>query len=178
MSPILSALDRLDAVLADLDLRLNNGERVAAAASVLTRRAELHDRFQQMAEEAAVACQAPFGGVTIVDDTWATLLACTTGSVYDEGSPTGDSFCQFVAGTGHSFMVEDSSRNPLTRSMPPSINPDWPVRAYYGSPVFSANGWPLGSFCIADTRPRRWRTAELLLVDAYAAQVTEMLREP
>lgn len=178
MSPIISALDRLDAVLADLDARLDNGERIIAARQVLARQDELHDVFKTMAEAAAKACHAPFGGVTIVDESRSTLLACTTGSVYDEGTRREESFCQFVAGTGRTFMVEDSAANPLTRHLPPSLNKAWPVKSYYGSPIFSPGGWPLGSFCIADTEPRRWRTAELLLVDAYAAQVTEMLREP
>jgi PAS domain S-box-containing protein len=52
--------------------------------------------------------------------------------------------------------------------------PELGVVAYAGVPLFTNDGHALGSLCVIDSKPRRWREEELAALEDLAAAMTEV----
>ncbi|MGI8437587.1 MAG: GAF domain-containing sensor histidine kinase [Chthoniobacterales bacterium] len=84
------------------------------------------------------------------------------------GSPLSHSFCQYVAAIGEPFVVEDARLHPLVREN--GAVADLGVIAYAGMPLTTEDGHTLGSFCVIDSKPRRWTARELEILRDFARQ--------
>lgn len=168
---VFARMDRLDEMIEHLEANLAASDRVEAARRVAARRSEMATGIVALTDEVAYAVDVPVCLVNVITDTMSVVMACS-GMVYDKGSQ--DTYCQYVAGSGHPFKVEDSRRNPLVRFLPATTDPMTPVRAYYGAPVYLGDQ-PVGAFCVADYKPRHWSRFEMDYVDAHADQVSGML---
>ncbi len=84
-------------------------------------------------------------------------------------TPLTHSFCQFVSILGEPLVVEDARQHPLVRDNLAVTEID--VIAYAGMPLTTADGYTLGSLCAIDHQPRRWTTAELGQLQAFADQI-------
>lgn len=172
---LVSAFDRLDRVLKDMDDRLDQSERLKAVSLVIQYKAEFSQLFSGWTSEVAAQLGAAFSSVSIVDADHSIILGVCGVDLDEQRYPREHSYCQYVAGTGYSFCVENSLLNPLVRFQRPSTDPGLKVMSYYGAPIFSSGHWPLGAFCVADTKARRWTPEEIGLVDFYARKVSEVL---
>lgn len=91
-------------------------------------------------------------------------------------TPRDESICGHVVGTNHRQVIEDTLKdrrfagNPMLR--------EHGLRFYAGVPVRSANGQPIGSLCVMDTKPRRISRADLRLLERVAKDVSERLAAP
>jgi len=79
------------------------------------------------------------------------------------------SFCQYVVMTGVPLLVEDAPAHPLVCDN--LAIRDLGVKAYLGVPLLSSDHYLLGSFCVIDTKPRRWQPHELDVVADFARLV-------
>lgn len=75
----------------------------------------------------------------------------------ERGTPLSHSFCQYVASSGQTLVVEDARSHGLVQDSP-AIQ-DLNVIAYLGSPI-RAQGRCIGSVCVVDRQPRRWRATD------------------
>lgn len=88
-------------------------------------------------------------------------------------TPREVSICGHVVGTNHRQVIEDTLKdrrfagNPMLR--------EHGLRFYAGVPVRAANGQPVGSLCVMDTKPRRISRADLRLLERTAKEVSERL---
>jgi DNA-binding response OmpR family regulator len=81
-------------------------------------------------------------------------------------TPLSHSFCQWVVSGQEDLVVDDARNHPGLKSN--LAVHDLAVIAYAGSPVFSKQGPPLGSFCVIDNKPRSWKPEELDILHCFA----------
>ena len=84
-------------------------------------------------------------------------------------TPLSHSFCQHVVASAEPLIVEDAREHPLVRDNPAVT--ELKVVAYLGIPLIMPNGASLGSFCVIDSKPRKWTTADQLTMTELAASV-------
>ncbi|MCU7726103.1 GAF domain-containing protein [Actinoplanes sp. KI2] len=89
------------------------------------------------------------------------------------GPPLTHSFCRIVVDTDAALLVSDARTDDRVAGHPAIADG---VIAYAGFPIRSADGYPLGAFCVAHDQPRDWEPRALLLVeDLAAAAETEIV---
>ncbi len=89
-------------------------------------------------------------------------------------TPLSHSFCQHVVRNNDMLVVTDSRADPLV-SDNPAVR-DFGVAAYLGSPVYSTDDSPIGSFCAIDSQPRQWSEDDRQNLKGLAACVTDAIR--
>jgi len=154
-------------------------ERLAAVRRTGLLDTGAEEPFDRLTRLACELLGAPFGFVTVVDESrsfWKSCVGITSSEVADRQNPVGESFCQYVIDADDAVIIDDARLNPMT-SDNPSIT-SMGVIAWAGFPVRSPDGHVLGSFCVVDSTPRRWtaqdrRTLEVL---AHAASGEVALR--
>ena len=134
------------------------------------------EAFDRLTRLAARILAAPVSLVTLVDrdrqffksghglgEPWASRRQ----------TPLSHSFCRYAVVQGEPFVVEDAREDPRVRD---NLGvPELGVVAYAGVPLFTNDGHALGSLCVIDSKPRRWREEELAaLEDLAAAAMTEL----
>ncbi|MDQ3701397.1 MAG: GAF domain-containing protein, partial [Chloroflexota bacterium] len=68
-------------------------------------------------------------------------------------SPMSHSFCRFAVASGAPFVVEDARSHPQVRQNPGIV--EMGIVAYAGIPLFTAEGFALGTLCAIDSAPRQ-----------------------
>lgn len=84
-------------------------------------------------------------------------------------TPLSHSFCQHVVVSGDPLVVEDAREHPLVKDN--LAIPDLNVIGYLGMPLTTSDGYPLGSFCVIDTKPHQWTDHEIEVVRELAVSV-------
>ena len=131
------------------------------------------DNFDRLASLAAMLLDAPMAFVTLVDDRrsfWKSAVGAIPERVAQARETRVEhSFCQHVIESSGAIFVQDAELDPRTSANP--LVHALSVKAWAGFPVRSAAGDVLGSFCVVDTRPRRWsaRDIEVLRTLSYSA---------
>lgn len=82
--------------------------------------------------------------------------------------PRAISFCAHVLLEEEALVVADASRDERFYDNPQVTSPDG-IRFYVGVPLHSDDGYPLGSLCIADRRPRRFSRDQIARLRDFAA---------
>jgi GAF domain-containing protein len=150
--------------------RIDDPERLAAVDATGLLDTDPESPFDELVSLAARLVDAPFGFMTLVDSQrsfWKARVG--TDPAGPRQNAVEESFCQYVIASGEPLVAGDVGANPLTASNP-SIK-SMGVRAWAGFPLFSPQGQPLGSFCVADTSVRNWseRDVETLRVLSQSA---------
>ncbi|WIG59413.1 MAG: RsbU-domain-containing protein [Ktedonobacterales bacterium] len=87
--------------------------------------------------------------------------------------PSTQSFCHHVIATGGPLMIADARTDPLgdENAAVQKLN----AIAYAGVPLVTADGLPIGTFCVMDTQPRHWTQEEMgILRDLSASVMVEI----
>lgn len=82
-------------------------------------------------------------------------------------TPLTHSFCRHVVESREPLIIEDAREDPLVRDN--LAIPDIGVIACAGIPLITAGGLALGSFCVIDTKPRKWTAREIEILHTLAA---------
>ncbi|MDP9292527.1 MAG: GAF domain-containing sensor histidine kinase [Verrucomicrobiota bacterium] len=128
--------------------------------------------FDRLARLASLTLHAPVALVTLVDshrqffksclglpEPWATVRE----------TPLKNSFCKHVVATGEPLVVRDSRLDARLRNNP-AIE-EIGVVAYLGLPLFSPDGFAVGTLCVIDRRPRMWTEEQIEILKALARLV-------
>ena len=78
------------------------------------------------------------------------------------------SFCKHVVSSGEPLIVSDIRNSDFKDN--PSVFGIGEI-AYTGIPLTTTDGHALGSFCVADTRPRNWTQEEIEILRSLASSV-------
>jgi GAF domain-containing protein len=84
-------------------------------------------------------------------------------------TPMSYSFCQWTVASGEVLVIENAQTHPLVRHNPAVA--ELGVAAYAGIPVHASGDQIVGSFCVMDTKTRRWAPADLALLAGLASMV-------
>ncbi|HVM12717.1 MAG TPA: GAF domain-containing sensor histidine kinase [Egibacteraceae bacterium] len=134
------------------------------------------EAFDRLVRMAHTTLGVPVALITLVDEDRQFFKACIGLPEPWQSRrvlPLTHSFCQYAVATGQELVVEDATQHPFLASN--LAIDDLRIVAYAGVPVRSVDGHTLGTFCIADSVPRRWTGAELALVREFAAVVTDLV---
>lgn len=128
---------------------------------------EPEERFDRICRIASKLLNTPIAYVSLLDDT-RQFFKSAVGLPGVTNTPREDSFCRFTIDGKLSLYVPDAihdqrfSNNPYVKG-PPG------VRCYLGEPLFTCDGYAVGTFCILDTKPRELENEERALFKDLAA---------
>ncbi|WP_269541494.1 GAF domain-containing sensor histidine kinase [Cerasicoccus fimbriatus] len=141
---------------------LDDPERVADLEETGLLKLKNEESFQKFTRIAAALVDVPVSLVSLVSTDHQHFVACEglTGDVAEKArTPLSHSFCQYVVCEGRSLIVEDARKDP--RLCDNGAIEDLNVIAYLGVPIRSGRFNVLGSFCVIDTKPRKWSDEEI-----------------
>ena len=155
---------------------LDDPERLDAlrAADLLDSAAE--EGFDRFTRLAVVILEAPVALVSLVEADRQFFKSCIglpEPWASARQTPLSHSFCQHAVTSRDLLAVEDARLHPLVKDN--LAIRDLDVVAYLGVPLITPGGHAIGSFCVIDSRPRRWSEREIGIVrDLAAAVLTEV----
>ena len=143
--------------------------RLAAVAATNLLDSDLEEVFDRLTRLAAAVLDVPWAFVTLVDERrsfWKSCFGTGTVEVSDRQHAVEESFCQYVVATGDSLLIDDARLDERTKQNP-SIE-SMGVIAWAGSPLLSADGHVLGTFCVVSSQPRHWSAADAGVLETLA----------
>ena len=141
--------------------RIDEAERLEALREYAMLDTAPEPRYNKLAEMLRVGCSAAWSTITFVDSERQWFKA-TDGCGLSE-TPRSVSFCSVSMLQDDPLIVEDARLDPRFCKSPTVIGEPF-VRFYAGYPIFSRNGFGLGSVCVNDTKPRVLLPDELELI--------------
>jgi GAF domain-containing protein len=149
--------------------------RLAAVAAVLQVAKASQAAMDRLAELAATVMDAPIAIVNLIDTqqhlvgqfglaepfTTSRLASIDTG------------YCPSTFFAGRPLHIEDAAEDPAFADHP--ARADLGFAAYAGCPLRDADGQLIGTLCVVDTRPRRWRRVDRRALEALATSVVNEL---
>lgn len=133
----------------------------------------IEEDYDNLVHMAASICETPMSLITIIDKSRQWFKSCT--GLDASETPRGISFCGHAINqpdipliVEDTFLDERFCDNPLVVDGPK-------LRFYVGIPLITENGFPLGTLCIADTKPRKVSENQLESLKMLAKQVMNLL---
>jgi PAS domain S-box-containing protein len=136
---------------------LRDPARLAALAATGLLDSAPVEVFDRLTRLAARLLRAPMAALSLLDDRRQFFMSqCGFPAALASAreSPVEYSACRRVVATAGPILVADATREPWLAESP--LVTELGVRGYAGYPVTTRDGQVLGSFCVADTRPREW----------------------
>lgn len=146
--------------------------RLAALRSLELLDTEPEPEFDELVQLAAAVCDVPMSVVTLVDENRQWFKAMV--GLHVRETPRSVAFCSHAIEQADMLVVEDAeldprfSRNPLVTGEPN-------VRFYAGMPIYSPDGFAMGTLCVIDNKPRRLNRGQLSALRVIALQVNTKL---
>ncbi|WP_019906521.1 PAS domain-containing protein [Methylobacterium sp. 77] len=129
--------------------------------------------FDDIVKAASAACNVPISLISLLDGNRQWFKA-ETGFGQRE-TPISSSICMHaVREQDPVFVIPDTTRDERTSSNP-LVTGDSHVRFYAGVPLLTAEGVPLGTLCVLDTKPNSLTPAQSLILRTLAKQVMTLL---
>jgi len=156
----------------DVQLVLENLSRLDAVKATHLLGPEPRPEFDELAEKASGQLRTPMAFLSILSGHHSHLVGAAglaEDSAEERQIPAEESYCQHVVAFDDVFVVDNARTDALVANHPATADG---VRAYLGVPI-RKNGQTVGSFCVVDTKPRRWTEKNLAALEALAAEVTE-----
>ena len=150
--------------------------RLAALRAIALLDTPAEEAFDRLARLAVSCINVPAALVTLIDADRQFLKSCI-GLPEPWASrreiPLTHSFCIHNRIAGQPLLIEDAREHPLFKDSP-AIR-ELGAIAYLGFPLVTSDGYILGTFCVLDSKPRRWKTREIAIVrdltDAVMAEI-------
>ncbi|WP_347372650.1 GAF domain-containing sensor histidine kinase [Aequorivita sp. Q41] len=127
--------------------------------------------FDNITQLTASICDVPISLVTLMDAD-RNFLKSHYGVNFSE-TPRDISFCgHAILDESNIFIIEDARKDPRFKDNP--FVKDMQAVFYAGVRLVNADGYPLGTLCIFDTKPRTLSTAQKKALAALAYQVINL----
>lgn len=128
--------------------------------------------FDNITSLAANICETPVSLITLMDADRNFLKSCHGVSFIE--SPRDTSFCgHAILDTKDIFIVDDARKDPRFQGNPFVV--DMQAVFYAGAPLINRDGYPLGTLCVFDTRPRILTIQQRSALTALAYQVVQLI---
>lgn len=126
-------------------------DRLSILASYPTTRADIADQLNRLARLAAQVCDTPIGLISFVEKDRQVFVG-RSGTELAQ-TPGEQSFCVHAMQGMDLMVVPDAAADPRFADNP-LVTAEGGIRFYAGEPLFSAEGAPLGAFCVIDSQAR------------------------
>ncbi len=151
-------------------------DRLAALRRTGLLDSEPDERFDGLARVAARALNAPIALVSLVDEDRQFFKSCIglpEPWASARETPLSHSYCQHAVDARKPLVIEDAREDPMLRDN--AAIRDLRAIAYAGIPLIGADGQALGTLCVIDSKPRRWRPEETELLEEIAGTVVAQI---
>lgn len=91
-------------------------------------------------------------------------------SLHADETPRDISICTHTIKKDEPMVIPDCTQDERVKDSPLVTGSPW-IRAYLGVPIKTPTGARVGSFCLIDTSPRTWSSAEIKMAKSMAALV-------
>ncbi len=123
--------------------------------------------FDELVELAAAICEVPISLLSFLDDKRQWYKAAI--GMCEPQLPLEHTFCQYTIRQDDLLLVEDTRQNALFVNHP-SVVGDPSVRFYAGISIKTADGYPVGTICVADYIPRQMSPTQIQTLKVLARQ--------
>lgn len=134
---------------------------------------ETFDRFTRLAARLAGASMATF---SLIDDRRQfakSIFGIGEMSTEERSVPLDLSFCRYVAESGEALVVPDTHTHELLCDNPSAT--EGGIAAYLGVPVYTTDGFALGSLCVFGVHRREWSDDERRALEELSELITTEL---
>lgn len=153
-------------------------ERIQSMTSVMGRMEDNSPFLDMICRSAAAALRCPQSAISMIEADRQIWLS----SHFDEGTqcstdeqtewtegPLSVSYCKYVMVSDKSLVINNATQDPLVKDH--ACTTMLGMRAYLGTPVYSKEGFPVGSLCVFDFNPRKWSTRDRVTLESLASLV-------
>lgn len=130
------------------------------------------ERFDQITRWAALHFHVPIALITLVDQDRQWFKSCTGMCATEVNREI--SFCAHAILSDNVFVVPDTFEDLRFCDNPQVIEAPF-IRFYAGAPLITSAGFRLGTLCLVDTAPRRFRRKHESDLKEFAGKTVEML---
>ncbi len=128
--------------------------------------------FDDLTKLASRLCDAPIALVSLVDADRQWFKS--TAGIDAKETHRDSAFCAHAILGHEPLIVANAATDPRTCDNPLVLGPPH-IRFYAGIPLRTADGFPLGTLCVIDTKSRKLSSQQLADLQALALQVTSQL---
>ncbi|HEY0257067.1 MAG TPA: PAS domain S-box protein [Candidatus Methylacidiphilales bacterium] len=130
------------------------------------------DDYDDIARLAAQICEAPVSAVTIIaaDKQW---FKAEVGMGFRQ-TPLDVSICKYAILQRGLFLVPDATKDPRFSGNPLVSGKPY-LRFYAGVPLMSSEGFPIGTVCVLDYKPRVLKEEQIFALNVLSRQVMVQL---
>lgn len=128
--------------------------------------------FDDLALLASHICATPMAAISLIDEDRQWFKARV--GIAARQTPRSISFCTHAIRQRGIFVVPDASKDERLRDNP-QVTGDPHIRFYAGAPLIAREGYPLGTLCVVDRRPRQLTAAQSEALGALQRQVEAQL---
>jgi diguanylate cyclase (GGDEF)-like protein/PAS domain S-box-containing protein len=162
----------LDVAVQDERVPADEADRVASLHRLGLLDTEPSEGFDAVARVAATALRVPIVLVSLVDAERLWFKARIGLSARE--SPRQSSFCSHVVFQRHPLAVRDAAEDSRF-AQSPLVSGAPHVRSYFGVPLYTSDGQPVGTLCAMDTQIREYGERELAVLCELAPIVEQLL---
>ena len=120
-------------------------------------------------------CQVPIALVSLVDAERQWFKSCY--GLRQKETPRDIAFCDHaISEPDELLIVEDAIADPRFESNP-LVTQAPHIRFYAGRPIVTGDGFPLGTLCVIDRKPRQLEAYQLAALEALSSTVSAILDE-
>lgn len=147
----------------------NESQRLAAlkAYDILDTPAE-HE-FDELTKLASEICQTPVALITLLDGSRQWFKSVVGTEVRE--TPKEHAFCAHTIARPKEIMIVEDLRTDQRFKSNPLVTGEPNVVFYAGVPLLSESGFPLGTLCVLDVKPKEMTPQQVLCLEVLAKQV-------
>ena len=131
--------------------------------------------FDNLTNLASSIFGAPVSIITLVDENRQWFKSCFGLPEEITETPREISFCGHAINNPSEVLVIPDARLDNTFSDNPLVSGDPNIVFYAGAPLISKNGYPLGTFCIIDFKPRKLSQQDVETLKILSNQVSKLI---
>lgn len=156
------------------DLPAHEQQRLAALAKFDVMDTPREAVFDELAALVAAICEAPIGVVNLIGDGRQFFKAEVGLGVRE--TPLETSFCAHALLEEDFLLIPDAAADPRF-ACSPLVMAEPPLRFYAGALLKTTDGYPIGTLCVLDHRPRSLTDVQVQAIRVLAKQVMVQLEQ-